>query len=162
MCVCLQKYCMYVCVLRLMECVCVCVCVFTKVLYVCLCVKADGVTGYKVSCTFLFVDMRINQLSPNQSYAVVAMCSDKEIIDALLQSPYSFICFCVPPEDFFALNVIDGVVSFRLYKVVMTEAYHDVKNRLNTNWMENDIRGIVYVQWPLLLTWFNFNPSMDM
>ena len=86
----------------------------------------------------LFVDLQINHLSTNQSYAVVGTCSDKEMLDALPKSPYSFICFCIAPQD--------NEESSGHYEAAMTEAYHEVKKRVNENLMETDIKGIVYVQ----------------
>ena len=119
---------------------------FTHVLHVCLCVKAVGVFVYKVSCTFLFVDIRINHLSTNHSYAVVGTCSDKEILDALPQSPYSFICFCIAHEDFPELNVEDSEEFSNLYEAVMMDAHNDARNYLNGDLMQIDKRVIIYVQ----------------
>ena len=126
--------------------VCVTTYNFTHVLHVCLCVKAVGVFGYKVSCTFLFVDIRINHLSTNHSYAVVGTCSDKEILDALPQSPYSFICFCIAHEDFPELNVEDSEEFSDLYEAVMMDAHNDARNYLNEDLMQIDKRVIIFVQ----------------
>ena len=74
------------------------------------------------------------------------MCTDNEILDALSESSYIFICFCIASEDFPASNVEGSKELSGRYDAVMVDAYRNVKKRLNEKLMESDIRRIVYVQ----------------
>ena len=104
----------------------ICACIFY--------VRVVGEIGYKASCMFLFVDIRINHLSTNQSHTVVAMCTDNEILDALSESSYIFICFCIASEDFPASNVESSKEFFGLYDAVMVDAYRMLRSVWMKSW----------------------------
>ena len=78
-----------------------------------------------------------------------------------MQSSHALLCFSISFMTAVWLTVSESCCNFQYVIIKHTQATDMFSNEITSRQPFYE-HGLTLFLWPLLLTWFNFNPSMDM